>query len=571
MKINKIRKKRNYRFQLKVIATVVALLGLFSKTLAQERAMPEILVNKKVQKENYLPDFSYAGYHFGEKEIPTSSDHILNVTDFGAIADDGLDDSKALIAALEKANSLDGYVLIKFPSGTFNISQIIYINRSKTIIRGNGAGENGTVFYFKRPLRFVADPPEHVELKEYLTHFDKRQRSESDGLDTPFSQYSWSGAFFWVAKKGKLYKSYNIPAYNQPINTLADAVSGNQGEIEIKVKDASKLSVGSTYKFCWYNKEGKESSLLKHIYDNQDVEIGEHHWNNPDNPLIFQTVLITKINKNKVTIKTPLLHDVKPEWFCSFVEWEHIEEVGIENFSFEFPISNEFPHHTEDGYNAIYLTSLFNGWVRNVRVHNSDSGILTDDISNVTIQNVRTHGAKIAHYSVAMGEVHNVLVKNLKVENKVRHPLSFNTRSTRCVYTNCVVEQTVLLDQHSAMNEQNLFDNIKLYINNPVHKSAKFRLFSLGGSSRWAPGHGAFSTFYNIDLNFANIPEDINKPIELHGSKGKVGVSARLIGLHANHPIIIDYPTNTYIEKTNSKLPFSSLYLYQLDNRLNNK
>lgn len=535
---------------------------------AQKNTTLEILSNKNVLDQHVLPDFSYAGYQFGEKNIPGTTDHLLNVVDFGAIPSDGLDDSKAIILALQKAEELAGYVLVKFPSGSFNINEIIYINRSKTILRGMGSGDNGTILYFKRPLRFVADPPEHIELKEYITRFDKRQRSKTDGLDTPFSQYSWSGGFLWVAKKGKLYKSYNIPKFNQPINTLAQAISGKQGDFKINVKDASKLSIGSTYKFCWYNKDGKESSLLKHIYDNQDVEIGEHHWNNPDNPLIFQTVLITAIKKNTVTIKTPLLHHVKPEWFCAFIEWEHIEEVGIENFSFEFPSSNDFPHHTEDGYNAIYLTSLYNGWVDNVRVKNADSGILTDDISNVTIQNIRTHGTKIAHYSVAMGEVHNVLVKNLLVENTVRHPLSFNTRSTRCVYTKCTVEKSPLLDQHSAMNEQNLFDDIKLYVTDPVHKTSRFRLFSLGGSALWAPGHGAFSTFYNIDINFANVPDNKNKPITLHGSKGKSGVSANLIGIHANHPVVIDYPINTYIEKTNAQLPFSSLYQYQLNKRI---
>ena len=264
-----------------------------------------------------------------------------------------------------------------------------------------------------------------------------------------------------------------------------------------------------------------------------------------------------------------MLHDIKPEWFCSLVEWEHVEEVGIENFAFEFPMSNDFPHHLEDGYNAIYLTSLYNGWVKNVTVKNADSGILTDDISNVTIENIKTFGDKIAHYSVAMGEVHNVLVKNLKVENEVRHPLSFNTRSTKCVYTDCVVEKSPLLDQHSAINEQNLFDDIKLYVDGPINNSLKYRLFSLGGSALWAPGHGAFSTLYNIKINFANVPNDIKKPITLVGTTGKVGVSARIIGVNANHPVEIDYEKNSYIEMINSDLPFSSLYEYQLKIRQN--
>ncbi|MGB5942941.1 MAG: glycosyl hydrolase family 28-related protein [Leeuwenhoekiella sp.] len=559
---------KNYQYRSIGILSFIVL--FLSSSLQAQSAYPEILVNKKIKKQHFLPDFSYAGYHFGEDKLPNQFEHSLNVQDFGAKADDGLDDSKAIIKALEKAEELEGYVAIEFPSGTFNISEIIYIRRSKTVVRGKGSGKNGTRLYFQRPLRFLPDPPQHEELAEYITRFDKRQRDPEDGLDAQFSQYSWSGAFLWVGKEGKLYKSYNIPEYNQPINQLAEATAGNQGEFEVEVKNPGQLKEGGIYKLCWYNKDGEEGSLLKHIYDNQDVEIGEHHWNNPDNPLVFQIVHVTGINKNTVTVKAPLLHDVKTEWSCSFVEWEHIEEVGIENFAFEFPMSNDFPHHLEDGYNAIYLTSLFNGWVNNVIVKNADSGILTDDISNVTIKNIRTYGDKTAHYSVAMGEVHNVLVENLRVENFVRHPLSFNTRSTRCVYTDCVVENAPLLDQHSAINEQNLFDEIKLYVDGPENENFKYRLFSLGGSLLWAPGHGAFSTFYNIDINFANVPNDLNTPITLVGTTGKVGVSARIIGVRANHPVKIDYEKNSYMEMTNSDdLPFSSLYHYQLKARRN--
>jgi len=309
-----------------------------------------------------------------------------------------------------------------------------------------------------------------------------------------------------------------------------------------------------------------DCSILNHIYDNQDVVIGSHHWNNPESPLISQMVQITKIEGDKVSIKDPLLHDVKPEWYCCFAEWEHIEEVGIENIAFEFPLYPDMPHHCEEGNNAVYLTSLMNGWVRNVRFLNADSGVLTDDISNVTIENVRTHGGKTAHYSVSMGEVRNVLIRNLKVENRVHHPLSFNTRASKCVFTDCEVETAPILDQHSGANQQNLFDNIKVYVDDPVHKTYKFGLFKTGGSSLWFPAHGAFSTFYNIDIIFANVPEKTDKPIELFGAKE--GVSARLIGIHANHPVVIDYKPNAHKELINRKPAIPSLYEYQLNKRM---
>ncbi len=542
-------------------------LSLSFNTFAQQEHTPGILINQNIIEKNYLPDFSFAGYHFGEKEIPTSFDHILNLTDFGAVANDKVDDTPAFVKALSKANKLEGYVLIKIPSGRFDINQIIYINRSKIVIKGAGAGKDGTILHIQRPLRFVKDPPELAELREYLVSLNKRQYEPENGIDVPFSQYSWSGGYFWVGQKGARVKPY-MPEYNSPLNILTKAKSGKRGYSDIVIDNSAQISIGKTYKFCWFNKDGENGTFLKEMYDDQDVKIGSHHWTNPESPLVTQKVLVTKIKGDTIFIKDPLLHDVKPEWYCSFLEWDHIEEVGIENLAFEFPVYPDLPHHCEDGNNAIYLTSLMNGWVKNVRIKNADSGILTDDISNVSIINIHTQGEKLAHYSVVMGEVHNVLVKNLRVENNVRHPLSFNTRATKCVYSNCIVNLNPILDQHSGANEQNLFDNIKVYIDAPVHQTLQYPLFMSGGAGYWAPAHGAFSTFYNIEIIFSNIPEQ-NKPIVLNGVKD--GVSARIVGVHANYPVSIKYEPNAYIEQTNQIPSVKSLYEYQFQKRVSKK
>lgn len=541
-------------------------LWLINNTNAQQN-IPEIIANPNVEEKYYLPDFSYAGYHFGEKEISTGYDHIIDVSEFGARPNDQIDDSEAFIRAIDKANELKGIVLVNIPPGRFDLSQIIYISRSNTVIRGAGKGTGGTILHFQRPLSYVPDPPELAELREYLVSLDKRQREPENGVDILFSQYSWSGGYFWVGKKDVRFKPY-LPSYNKSLEILANSRSGKQGTHKIVVSNASKINTGGFYQLNWYNKDGKDGSLLRHIYHNYDVEIGSHHWTSPDSPLINQKVKVTKVNGDTVFIKDPLLHDVKSDWYCNISEWGYITEVGIENIAFEFPAYPDMPHHVENGSNGIYLTNLMNGWVRNVSFKNADSGILTDNISNVTIEDIRTYGKKRAHYSVAMGEVHNVLVRNLKVENLVMHPLSFNTRSTKCVYTNCEVERQPILDQHSGANEQNLFDNIKVFIDAPVHQNYQYPLFLSGGAGYWAPAHGAFSTFYNIDIEFANLPPNPKKPILLDGVKE--GVSARLIGVHANHPVTIEYGPNAYIEKPNQELSIKSLYHYQLQKRATN-
>ena len=99
----------------------IAFFSLFMpKIMAQK--VPDIISNKKVMAENYLPDFSYAGYHYGEKAIPNSTENIVLATDYGVIANDELDDSKALIKAITEASKKEGNVILQLPSGKIILS-----------------------------------------------------------------------------------------------------------------------------------------------------------------------------------------------------------------------------------------------------------------------------------------------------------------------------------------------------------------------------------------------------------------------------------------------------------------
>ena len=51
--------------------------------------------------------------------------------------------------------------------------------------------------------------------------------------------------------------------------------------------------------------------------------------------------------------------------------------------------------------------------------------------------------------------------------------------------------------QHTSSNHQNLFDNIKVKLN-----EENFNLFKHGGAGYWKPTHGMFNTFWNVELDF---------------------------------------------------------------------
>ncbi len=517
-----------------------------------------------VKSGKYLPDFSYAGYHFGEKNISIPSDvTTINATDYGVIPNDQLDDSKALLETLEKAHAVKGAVKIQLPAGKIILSDVLYFERSNMVFSGAGSGEFGTEIFIPRPMMYLENPEDLKELREYLFDLNKVQKEKKNNIYIPFSQYAWSGGMLWTRSPGARVKKY-LKKYDKPRPVLAKIDKGTRGSRSFMVDDPSNLKVGDVVEIQWFNKEGEKSQIITELYGNYDIKIGSHHWNYPDVAIVKQQVQIVKIEGKQVSIKSPLLINIIPDYKVQMVEWAHLEEVGFQHFKITFPNSNYIAHHVEQGYNAIYLTRVFNAWVKDVVIDNADSGILTESIANTSIEDVTTIGEKKAHYTVQIGGVHNVLVKNLSVQNLAVHPLSFNTYATKSVYTNCEVYNAPILDQHSGANHQNLFDNIKVYIN--PNQNGSYPLFAGGGAGYWKPSHGSFSTFWNINVHFLS-QLDTPDAILLNGMKD--GANAILMGVNANKEIEVEYGPNAYIDFINQALPqIPSLYIHQLNLRL---
>lgn len=534
--------------------------------LASDFTTPQILANPKVQNETFLPDFSYAGYHHGEKQPDTSGHRVIDVAQHGIIANDGLDDSQALLALLVEIRSDNVPTVLQFGSGRYIISSIIYFDRNNLVIRGEGTGTKGTEFYFPRPLMYSI-APELAELNEYLLTLNKIQKERANNINIPFTEWSWSGGYFWTRIKDARVKKY-LDSYDTPMSSLAKPISGKQGAKQLTVDRTDSVKVGDIVELQWFNATGDvNDQLLKDLYADKVSNIGSHHWSFNNLAIARQQVEIVNISGKTLTFRSPLLHDVTNKHLVNLSMWEHLTEIGFEHFSMNFGFAQRIAHHVEQGFNGIYLTRLYNGWIDDVRITNADSGVLLEAVANISVKNVTTDGDKLAHYSVQMGAAHNVLSDKLHVKNIVVHPLSFNTFSTKSVYVNAVIDQQPFLDQHSGVNQQNLFDHIKVSVD--LDDKNQYKLFAGGGASYWKPSHAAYNTFWNIQVHFNNGVQS-DDPVTLNGMVD--GPLARLIGISANRPIKIDYQPEPYIEGENlyyRSVP--SLYYYQLEKRLTKK
>lgn len=512
-----------------------------------------------------LPDFSFAGYAYGEREIPTTLGTVIDVTDFGVVPDDGIDDSIALISALDAAHQIEGKVTFQLPKGRLEVSEILFIERGDFVIRGHGSGQGGTDLHFPRPLKMVDKTDRLSELREYLVSENKRQRDVSKNINEYFSEYSWTGGFIWIQKPDARSASY-LSKYDKAAAPLTRITSGKRGSQSIEVDATSQLRVGDAVQILWFNKDGQDGPLIKSIYGDTNLEVGSRHWSHTDRPLVRQITRIVSIDDNKVEIGNPLLHDIGDSLPAQISSWNHLEQVGLEDFSISFPNAPSFGHHLEQGYNGIYFTSTIDGWVRDIRIDNADSGILTYNSANLTVANVITTGNRVAHYAVHLGNVHNVLVEDLVVENPVIHSLTFNTQATRNVYKNAVVRQAAVLDQHAGANHQNLFDNVTLHVQAQRKFGSPFySVWNGSGAPYWQPGHGLYNTTWNLNV-IVEGGATRDETVTLEGLEE--GPGAFIIGIRGNRDFIIDYRPAPLELNANTRVTPISLYDWQLRERL---
>lgn len=543
--------------------TILLLLALAGSSFANDT--PAILGTTDGSDSTYLPDFSYAGYRNGAAEIPTAMGTVVKVDEFGAVADDGIDDSKAILDALSHAHSLAGPVVVRFGPGRYRVSEVLKIGRSDFVLQGSGSGEGGTTLYFPRPLNQVDKSSSLDELREYIVKLNKRQKEPDLNLDDYFSEYSWSGGFIWIQKPGTRPAPY-LEKYDPKIQKLAQIRSGVRGSTRVTVADTTSLGAGDIVQIQWINNSGPGAPIIKALYGPAFESAGSHHWSFPARPLVRQTSRIESIDGDIIVLASPLLHDANESIPAQVASWEGLEHVGIEELHLEFPPSPYFGHHMERGYNGIYFTSAFDSWARNLRITNADSGILSYNSANLTYRDITTDGERNAHYGVHMGNVHNVLAENIIVMNPVLHSLTFNTQSTKCVYKNALVLLTPTLDQHAGANHQNLYDNVTLHMRARRSEDGPVAVvFNGSGAGYWQPGHGGFNTTWNLRVLITGgaYPDEV---VTIQGLDE--GPMARIVGLHGNREFKLDYRPTPYVEGMNVELTTApSLYDYQLENR----
>jgi hypothetical protein len=95
----------------------------------------------KDSQGRFLQDYSYAGYHNGEKPLPTGNhSRILDVTapPYRADKTGEADASAAIQKAIDDAEAA-GAGIVYMPAGTYTLSDRLHVKRSRIVLRGAGS------------------------------------------------------------------------------------------------------------------------------------------------------------------------------------------------------------------------------------------------------------------------------------------------------------------------------------------------------------------------------------------------------------------------------------------------
>jgi hypothetical protein len=401
-----------------------------------------------------LPDYSYAGYHRGEEPLPKRQPDV-NVKDFGAVGDGATNDTAAFKRALREAAGK----VIAIPSGRYMITEILDIQASGTVLQGAGTQE--TVIYVPLPLEKI------------------RSKMGATTSGKPTSKYSWSGGIIWA--KGKWNNS-------ELSKVIAPA---RRGESVLEVEQPEVFTIGDEYRLV--QRDDATRGLTRHLYagdpgDFDNLKPVQESW--------IARVVEVDVDARHIVFDRRLRSDVRPEWKpVLHAAISSIEEVGIENISFEFPVTPYKGHFTELGFNAIAYRNVRNSWVRNIEIRHADSGLFISG-SNTTVSGVvwisdrsrDNNRNSPGHHGITLIGT-DLLLSNFDFRTKFIHDITMSRGSAGNVVHHGRAED-LTCDHHKYANNSNLYTDIDA--------GEGTNIFRSGGGSKLGRHCGAWTTWWNI-------------------------------------------------------------------------
>ncbi|MEM1326712.1 MAG: T9SS type A sorting domain-containing protein [Bacteroidota bacterium] len=476
------------------------------------------------QNHNYIPDYSYAGYRYGEEALP----FVPTVKTIQPIAGDNTAHIQAALDEVAQmtadSNGIRGALLLE--AGIYRINGSVTVGESGVVLRGVGQ-ETDTV------------------TNTILIATGTDTRNLVCVGHAPNVNNSWTNR---LMNTTTLVTSEFLPA----------------GVRTIAVEDPSLYEIG-------------DHIMIKHVSTNEWLATINFGDTDSDDPWRFGEIdlyynrIITAIEleEKKLMLDVPIYDHLERSLSQAQVykyDRSAIKtKVGVENLRIIIETAGE--EDENHARSAIVLNGTEDSWVRDVTaLHFTYAGVDIYRSNRITIKDCRaiephsmvTGGRR---YNFAVGRLTNNILFDNCFANLGRHAYVSNgaSQAAGIVFYNCRSDQDLsTIEGHRRWSQALLYDN--LIATNPQTT----RVLGLYNRGRFGTGHGwaaVHSMAWNVRIE-DNKAMVIQRPPERQnysiGAKANFNVSAPF-----SHP-------NGWIELTQQQLVIPSLYEKQLEARLKN-
>lgn len=492
-----------------------------------------------------LPDFSYAGYHMGEKQIPDVP-VLANVKKFGAKGDGESDDTQAFKDAIAATES--GAIFV--PKGRYQITDYLIISKPNLVLRG--AGRDETTLMFPKSIEQITGK---VPYSDGLIKLGRTRRLQAVLLtkatkgasrgDTTLSVESTAGL-----RPGQIVR---LRMYNPISGEPPEFIDGAAFPIHNNVSQSDPV----------YN------SLGKYLYGGGELNPERRGWF--AGLVVIWLVKVDGVNRNTIKLARPLRLDVRPEWLPEiWSEPPPVDEVGLEDFTIEFPNVQYPGHWKEKGYMGISMGGVLNCWARRLFIVDADICLTIGGAAHSTISKVimkarwrtgepteNTNQGETGHFGVSIGgpSSQDNLVTGCELETTYVHNLSVGAMCNGNVFSS-IRSLRPRFDHHGGAPYDNLYTDILLTKGGDG--------FHLSGGNRDDEGNsGVRDTYWNIRKSTGTF-SGIKGP-DSHPQMNIIGVDGLTTVRPSNDSL------DTWIESwPGEKTVPPNLYEAQLARRLNN-
>ena len=453
-----------------------------------------------------LIDFSYAGFKNGEEGIPEASGRIIDVTDHGAVPNDGRDDTNAINSALAAARTND---IVYFPAGKYDVF--------KDVDRGG---------------QFIVNPTWPATAKD---------------------QIIIKGAGAQGAPRGTTIKRHS-PLRNNFRFTFTTGWRANGSEVAVTgyhakgtksftVENASSL-IGK--RFVGFKAENQTGDLFRQHVSKSRSSFPSSYTNIRNGIELSETHEIDRIEGNRVYVKAPLLTNVTPT-FRAYSR-DLAVGMGFEELHIEANVANNYVH-LDYGHNGIGLQNTAHSYIRNCRFTNVDTGFGMGGSYASSVIGIRIDG-RDGHYPGYSGGNTYCFIGLVEqhTDGKGIHGIS-SSASAGTVMWGIGGPSIHGPDTHGAQGRDSLWDNYRAYSHQAIGGALQNLPHHLDGYVRWNNVTKVWGggNWYN------------------EGKWGFKVTQAILIGYDVEGR---PWPVNAYVEGFDRVVDPISLYVAQLERRL---